>query len=71
MQKYIVSLIAVMVFGLVSCRPDVIETEKSEEPTIETPVEEEPENTEEEPPVDPDINDWKPGTNGSTDLIEK
>ena len=63
MQKHIIPLIAV-VLGLVSCQPDVVETEKPEEPRIETPVEE-------EPLVDPDINDWKPGTSGSTDLVEK
>lgn len=65
MQKHIIPLIAaVAVFGLASCQPDVVESGKTEEPTIETPVEE-------EPPIDPDINDWKPGTSGSTDLIEK
>lgn len=72
MQKHIIPLIAaVIVFGLTSCQPDVVETEKTEEPTIETPVEEEPEDTEKETPIDPDINDWKPGTGGSTDLVEK
>lgn len=72
MQKHIIPLIAVViVVGFISCQPDVVETEKTEEPTIETPVEEEPEDTEEEPPVDPDINDWKPGSSGSTDLVEK
>ncbi|UAK42817.1 hypothetical protein K8P02_00555 [Bacteroides nordii] len=70
MQKHIIPLIAV-VLGLVSCQPDIVETEKPEEPRIETPVEEEPEDTEEEPTVDPDINDWKPGSSGSTDLVEK
>ena len=63
MQKHIIPLIAV-VLGLVSCQPDVVETEKPEEPRIETPVEE-------ESLVDLDINDWKPGTSGSTDLVEK
>lgn len=71
MQKHIIPLItAVVVLGLTSCRPDVVET-KTEEATIETTVEEEPENTEEEPLVDPDIDDWKPGSSGSTDLVEK
>lgn len=36
MQKHIIPLIAaVIVFGLTSCQPDVVETEKTEEPTIE------------------------------------
>jgi len=71
MQKHIIPLIAVIVLGLTSCQPDVVET-KTEEVTIETTTGEEPEDTEEEePPVDPDINDWKPGSSGSTDLVEK
>lgn len=68
MQKQIVPLI-VLVLGLTSCHPDVVE--KSEEPAIETSVEEEPEDTEEEPPIDPDIDDWKPGSKGSADLVEE
>lgn len=72
MQKHIMPLIAaVVVFGLASCQPDVVESGKTEEPTVETPTEEEPEDTEEESPIDPDINDWKPGSSGSTDLVEK
>lgn len=72
MQKHIMPLIAaVVVFGLASCQPDVVESRKTEEPTIETPTEEDTEDTEKEPPIDPDINDWKPGTSGSTELVEK
>lgn len=72
MQKHIMPLIAaIVVFGLASCQPDVVESRKTKEPTIEVPVEEKSEETEEEPTIDPDINDWKPGTGGSIDLGEK
>lgn len=66
-QKHVVPLIVMMMFfGVTSCQPDFIETEKEEEPITEVPVEEEPgEQEDEDPPIEPEIDDWKPGTGGS------